>query len=51
MAKKTKKRAMAYDPKLNLKDSVQWDDLIALSLKQPEKKQAPKAKRAKGKKK
>lgn len=53
-AKKTrKKRAEKYESKLALKEGTEWDSLIAMSLKpQPaEKKQAPKAKRAKGKKK
>jgi len=39
MAKKQKKRSKTYDPKLTLKDNVEWSDLIDLSL-QPEKKKA-----------
>lgn len=38
--KKATKRAKKYEPKLKLKESVQWDDLINLSLQKPEKKEA-----------
>ena len=44
-----KKRAKAYDKKLLLHESVQFDDLINAAMK-PQKKEAHKAKRA-GKKK
>jgi hypothetical protein len=45
-----KQRAKKYDKKLQLKESVELDDLIGVALKTPPD-QAPKAKRAKGKKK
>ena len=45
-----KKRVKKSDRKLTLKESVQFDDLINVALK-PQKKEAPKAKRATGKKK
>ncbi len=51
MAKVTKrgsKRSNTYEKGINLKESVQWDDLINVALKPV--KLAPKAKRAKGKK-
>jgi hypothetical protein len=42
MAKKNEtKRATKYEPKLQVKEGTEWDDLIAISL-QPEKKEAPK---------
>lgn len=44
------KRAKTYDKKLTLKEGVELDDLLKVAL-QPPKKQAPKASRAKGKKK
>jgi hypothetical protein len=45
------KRAKEYDKKLQLKEGVELDDLLGFALKSPAEKQAPKAKRAKGKKK
>ena len=44
-----KKRANKYEAKMTLKETVEFDDLINIALK-PQKKEAPKAKRA-GKKK
>lgn len=47
------KRPKTYDKPLALKEGTEWSDLIGLSLQKPKpvKKQAPKAKRATGKKK
>jgi hypothetical protein len=42
MAKtKATKRPKKYEPKLQVKEGTEWDDLINLSL-QPDKKEAPK---------
>jgi hypothetical protein len=49
-SKGMKKRAEKYEAKLHLKKEVEFQDLLNVAL-QPPKKQAPKAKRAKGKKK
>jgi len=46
MIKKATKRAKKYEPKLKLKEGVEWDDLINLSLQTPE----PKKKAVKKKK-
>ena len=42
MAKKAvKKRGEKYEPKLELKDGVQFDDLFKIAITDPKKKAAP----------
>lgn len=51
MAKKQpSERAKKYAPKLDLKEGVQWDDLINLSLKKPSKDKPKPATKTKKKK-